>query len=521
MVIDHQYRLLEDARESCITYFLTSVGDVECGPAKTVKSVFFDTFDWRLFATGKSVSIRTGQDWSEIHYYDNQRQQTIAVVAGDLTSGFAADFPLGKVRNAVTDIIDVRRLLVRLEVRSRQTRITMRNREGKIVLRLALDRLKARNPEGGRQVSMGTHLTLEPVRGYRKAEARVHKILSKLFAAKSSKEPLHIEGLKAIGVTPGDYSSKLRLSLEPSMTADKAARQIHLNLLDTMQRNEDGMANNIDPEFLHDFRVAVRRTRSALSQLDKDVLPEDVIAKAKSEFRWIGQQTNQMRDMDVYLMDYPKLQETLPEQYRAHLQPFHDYLVAQSRSEIRKVAKVFRGKRYREIRDGWRAYLTDGCQKGENTRHAGTCIKDLADLRIWKVYRSVMKEGKAIDDASPAEALHDLRITCKKLRYLLEFFQSLYPPKEIERLTKSLKAFQNVLGEFQDTELQALAILGIGRELADNDATPVETQMAMGMVADEILQRQRVARAEFGHQFQAFSRRAVRRSFADLFKNQR
>ena len=78
-----------------------------------------------------------------------------------------------------------------------------------------------------------------------------------------------------------------------------------------------------------------------------------------------------------------------------------------------------------------------------------------------------MKEGEAIDDDSPARALHDLRITCKKLRYLLEFCQSLYPPKEIERLIKSLKTFQNVLGEFQDTELQALAILDIGRELAD------------------------------------------------------
>ena len=43
------------------------------------------------------------------------------------------------------------------------------------------------------------------------------------------------------------------------------------------------------------------------------------------------------------------------------------------------------------------------------------------------VYRRMVKAGRAIDDASPPEALHDLRKTGKELRYLLEFFAGLYP----------------------------------------------------------------------------------------------
>jgi CHAD domain-containing protein len=164
----------------------------------------------------------------------------------------------------------------------------------------------------------------------------------------------------------------------------------------------------------------------------------------------------------------------------------------------------------------WRAYfegaLVPGCD------HAAMPVTELADARIWKMYRRVMKEGAAIDDDSPAEALHELRITCKKLRYLLEFFQSLYPPKRIGRLVKTLKSFQNVLGEFQDTEVQSNAILAFGRDMAASGVAPVETQMAMGMVAESILVRQAAARRAFHRRFDDFSRRPVRDAFAGLFR---
>ena len=113
-------------------------------------------------------------------------------------------------------------------------------------------------------------------------------------------------------------------------------------------------------------------------------------------------------------------------------------------------------------------------------------------------------------------ALHELRLDCKKLRYLLEFLRSLYPSGQIERLIKSLKGLQDVLGQFQDTESQARAVLDIGQEMADAKSLPAEFQIAMELVADRILHRQRTARSEFANQFRTFSRKEVRGSFADL-----
>jgi CHAD domain-containing protein len=344
-------------------------------------------------------------------------------------------------------------------------------------------------------------------------------MLAELFEGANGYAPLFTEGLRVLGQQPGDYSSKLQLALDPVMTAGEASRRIHLNLVDTLERNEDGTARNIDSEFLHDFRVAIRRIRSALSQIDKTVLPVDVVATAKQDFRWVGQQTNRMRDLDVYLIAFPGYRAGLPAEYRRALDPFHDHLAKESRRESRKIAAMIGNQDYRKIRDRWRRYVSTTEPSPEDGPDAMTPVRELANARIWKAYRRLIREGSAIDDDSPNAMLHDLRITGKKLRYLLEFFQSLYPKDELNKLVSALKKLQNVLGDFQDSEVQSHAIRDFAREMAEGGSVPVETQMAMGMVAESILTRQSAARSAFHSRFVEFASPEVREIFVRLFKS--
>ena len=55
------------------------------------------------------------------------------------------------------------------------------------------------------------------------------------------------------------------------------------NLRDAMLANWDGTVADIDPEFLHDLRVAVRRTRVVLANAGR-VLPDDVRQRAREDF---------------------------------------------------------------------------------------------------------------------------------------------------------------------------------------------------------------------------------------------
>ena len=77
--------------------------------------------------------------------------------------------------------------------------------------------------------------------------------------------------------------------------------------------------------------------------------------------------------------------------------------------------------------------------------------------------------GAAIDDESPAEALHELRKVGKELRYLLEFFAGLFHAEVVKPMIKSLKALQDVLGRFQDLEVQADTLRELTTEVAASE----------------------------------------------------
>nr|MDJ0861140.1 CHAD domain-containing protein [Gammaproteobacteria bacterium] len=115
------------------------------------------------------------------------------------------------------------------------------------------------------------------------------------------------------------------------------------------------------------------------------------------------------------------------------------------------------------------------------------------------------------------EDLHELRKTCKKLRYLMEFFQNLYPPKEIKALIKALKVLQDNLGDFQDLEVQALNLTHFSEQMVDEGTVPPQTLMAMGMLVDGLSRRQHQAREEFAARFGQFAAEDIRSQFQTLF----
>jgi CHAD domain-containing protein len=133
------------------------------------------------------------------------------------------------------------------------------------------------------------------------------------------------------------------------------------------------------------------------------------------------------------------------------------------------------------------------------------------------VYKRVLKEGRAIQPETPAEALHELRKTCKKLRYLMEFFMSLYPTSEIKALIKVLKNLQDNLGEFQDYEVQVSTLKQFSQQMMAEGNAPAETLMAMGILVEDLNKRQHQARDEFAARFEKFSLPDNQKHFRALF----
>ena len=74
-----------------------------------------------------------------------------------------------------------------------------------------------------------------------------------------------------------------------------------------------------------------------------------------------------------------------------------------------------------------------------------------------------MASTDTIDEGTEAARLHGVRITAKKLRYLIDVTPGFYEPAALEGVLRALKHLQRVLGDFNDAHVQAGRLLACRR----------------------------------------------------------
>lgn len=466
---------------------------------------YYDSFDWRLYDSNILAEFNREESPGDFTLKNFKTGQPFATQKTNQVPKFYWEFESGPLRSKLKSVLEMRALIPIANVESVRHHLNILNKDEKTVLRLVIEEFEHFN----------NRITLVPIKGYDKAWAKTVHLFEKKFGLKKIKENILTLALKRQDKKPRSYSSKLNIQLDPAMRADIASKFIYSHLLNNIKINEPGTIQDIDSEFLHDFRVGVRRTRSGLSQI-KGVLPSDEIVKHGEFFAWLGQITGPTRDLDVYLLNFDDYQSSLPVGIRENLAPLHDFLSEKQKAAQKDLAKKLKSEKYLDKLAEWEQYLKEPAPKKPAEPNAMLSIKELSDRRIWKVYKNVLKQGNAITDESPAENLHELRKTCKKLRYLMEFFQSLYPETEIKKLIKTLKTFQDVLGNFQDYEIQELTLKQFSDEMMKQNV-PAATFLAMGVLIQNLDKRRLGARNQFSERFKLFKQAENQDAFKSLF----
>ncbi len=203
--------------------------------------------------------------------------------------------------------------------------------------------------------------------------------------------------LKKGGKKPGSYSSKFDLQLKPQMWSCAAAKEILRYLFEIMRANEAGIKADIDTEFLHDYRIAIRRTRSALSQI-RNVFPAEETAYFRQSFRYLGQFTNELRDLDVYLLSESEFEALLPEGMREDIVPLFDYLRTLREKALEEVIISLSSPEYAGVLGEWEEFLNEPIAKKAAAANAAIPIIDLARKRIFKRYRRVIRRRRLHPD---------------------------------------------------------------------------------------------------------------------------
>jgi CHAD domain-containing protein len=496
-----QYLLPDGLDLAAVTAALGAHLDVEPDSERSVDRTFYDTFDGRLHEEGL-VAVH---DDGRLAVVDagGYGERASAQVTGRPRRIVVADLPPGSLRELLEPLIEMRALTPIARVRSRLGALRVLDVERKTVVRLAVEQPTLAG--GG---ALPGRLHVRPVRGYEKALARVRSSVERELGFAAAAAPLHDDAVAAGGGRPGGVQSKLHFELRAGQRADQAAATIAAGLLSVIEANLPGTLADVDTEFLHDLRVSVRRTRSLQRQL-KGVFPPEPLARFRADFRWLQQVTGDLRDLDVYLLEFDDFRAAIPPAHAADLEPLRGLLARRRERARKKMVAALSSDRASALLDGWRAFIA-------SLPPSPDAVEDVAAERISKVYRRMVKMGSAIDDSSPAEDLHELRKKGKELRYLLEFFSSLFPSDVVKPMVKSLKSLQDVLGRFQDRQVQSETIRALREEVVGIDGGAAAL-MAMGLLVDRLEHQQGEAREEFAARFADFASGKQRRLVKDTF----
>jgi CHAD domain-containing protein len=360
-----------------------------------------------------------------------------------------------------------------------------------------------------------TRVELSGVLGYPKPLARVEALLAGELGLSEVTEGPADEAVTALGGDPAGIRSKVRVALRPDQRTDAAAVEVLADLAGMVEVNVPGTLDDLDSEFLHDLRVAVRRSRSVLREMRR-AFPARPLGEQRDALKWIQAITGPTRDLDVQLLDWDDLASRVAADRRPALAPVHDLVVRHRTAAFRKLRRQLTGEEYERVWRDYRAFLAGvpaladadtgagAGSVGAPPRDAKAPVARSAGRRIRRVYAKMLELGGAIDDASPADSLHDLRKRGKELRYLLELFGGLWPAETVKPMVKTLKGLQDVLGLHQDREVQADALRALAPEVTGVTGG-ADALLSLGVLVERLESEQHEARRSFADRFAAFA----------------
>jgi CHAD domain-containing protein len=424
------------------------------GQIVRAKATFYDTFEWGIWFGQRLLYQSQGQLrlCERDHDWIGDLRCASQMAAGRLPR-FVWEFPAGDLRGELERLVGIRALVRVARLWVHEQAVELLNREEKTVFRFDLTALFGES-EAVEPFYRLCHF--RPLRGYEAEGDKAIEILQMLGAKEISEGPLAIF-FRRHGSAPRPYTLRPSFDLRPDLPVRETARRIIQRMLAIARENEVGIREDIDTEFLHDYRISMRKIRSVLSLL-KGIYPEEQTNELKALFaRWCDA-TNKLRDLDVYLLARGQYTQMLPENLQAPLQEvFHDF----GRERRRALGQVVRDLSSTDYRAGIEKVERFFSSAGDlpETDVSGGPAGPLIAQRIYKRYKRILKIERGLGSDTPDELLHKVRIHCKKLRYLIEFFSELLPEGETDQIEKQLRRLQTCLGVFNDCSVQQRSLL--------------------------------------------------------------
>lgn len=253
------------------------------------------------------------------------------------------------------------------------------------------------------------------------------------------------------------------LDICKSMDAGQVFALIVHECIRHFRLNEALIMSALDPEALHQARVAMRRLRSAFS-LFRPAIRQGSLEPLQAELREFITPFGEARNLDVFLGNHGG---ELGWRDRRKLTLARDKIYDQviDTLEAQRSRDMFLDLVEWTASEDWRKDA------------ASAPIGKFAAGRLDAIWKKVKRKGEGLGDLEEKQ-LHRLRVTIKKLRYAVDFLAPLYARKRVRKFASSLEKMQDSLGLLHDDMVgrQIVADFALG-ETGRTDVTTRSRQL--------------------------------------------
>lgn len=426
--------------------------------------IFYDTQGGKLFRQNLSLCKRGNLLW-----------QVFKSSALEIEERSAHDIDIPeRTRAFISSLVNQDRLLPLLHLRCRESNVHIQKDDQ--LLKIVIQRILFIHPFNKRQSYSINILFIDAS----------DSVVEAQYLASLMRDYLLLKSLDFDYVKTGLYALNLPLPGAPVpkeyiVTKDdsliSACEKILLKQAYKMWANTDGTLKNLDPEFLHDLRVATRRGRFALRLIAK-ILKIEKCNTMRAELGWIGGLLGSVRDLDVFIVSLKsQMREADIEDETAS-----NIIAIVSKDLVlkrKKLVSALKSARYREIISDLKAFFKNTeieiFLHEKKMQPALEIVPQLIKSASKKIYKKSDKNASEFSDSD----LHKLRIDFKKLRYTSEFFYDILDEK-MKILIKTFIEIQDLLGAHQDSVVAISNLEKIAGELDGKSTSSKKILISIG-----------------------------------------
>jgi CHAD domain-containing protein len=273
------------------------------------------------------------------------------------------------------------------------------------------------------------------------------------------------------------------------MPAIDDLRDLLARQLEQIERTEPGVRDGGDPEELHRFRVATRRSR-ALIRASRPLV-RDQLANLDRELRWLGGVSGPVRDLDVLIDHLHSVSDSLdPDQ--AGVEAIIAALERERLKQREALIEAMGTQRFRDLLARFEEALPELRARDAGVSLAGLARRELERLRA---------DYKDLGDDPEDDELHAVRIRAKHARYAAELAALGEDGEELAALATALSTIQDLIGTHQDAVVAELRVRSLATE---------ESRLAAGRIVERERARKRKARADLPAAWKRVERSAAK-----------